>query len=172
MSLTKFGIAGTVIVNTDLMLIDGNSRLEKEIEKKSKFMWVSFPSRKLMPKEFKEMCAMYDFAVAGDIDLEEIDKDLGTEKSFFEDWNRDIPKALLANMGKGAPVDLAYPDEVQKDKNGKPMPTSDIRMIQVFFSSKQEKQFREMEEVIKKKFKVGNTTDVVFKAMLYATKGR
>ena len=44
LSLKKFGLAGTVVLNTDFTLIDGNSRLEEAKKEKQKTIWASFPN--------------------------------------------------------------------------------------------------------------------------------
>jgi len=103
-SLKLFGLAGTVVCNTDYSLIDGNSRLEEEQAKGAKKIWVSLPNRKLTPKEYQEMAAMYDFAKAGEVDMERIEKELGTKEDFFKKWGLEVPMHLLENMGKGAAV--------------------------------------------------------------------
>ena len=72
LSLKKFGLAGTVVLNTDFTLIDGNSRLEEAKKEKQKTIWASFPNRKLSPAEFKEMSALFDFAKAGEVDVDRI----------------------------------------------------------------------------------------------------
>lgn len=169
-SLKSFGIAGTVIVNTDLMLIDGNSRLEEMIAKGAKKIWVSYPNRRLTPKEFTEMSAMYDFAKAGEVDMARIEADLGTSADFFNKYKMTIPLSLLENLGKNAPIKgLEYPEE----GSGQASPEqSDILMVQLFFTVKQETEFRKMEEVLKKKLKTDNTTDTVFKALKAYTYGK
>jgi len=50
------------------------------------------------------MCAMFDFAVAGEVDVELIEQDLGTTKSFYEKWGMLMPIALLDRIGKSAQV--------------------------------------------------------------------
>lgn len=67
-SLTKFGLAGTMIANADMSLIDGHSRKKELIEKGRTEAWVSFPSRQLTDEEYKELNAMYDVAKAGEVD--------------------------------------------------------------------------------------------------------
>lgn len=160
-SLKSFGMAGTVVVNTDLCLIDGNSRLEEAKEKNEKAIWVSMPNRKLTPKEFTEMSAMFDFAKAGEVDMERIKKELGTHKEFYERYSMEVPLELLAGLG-GAPArskNLQFPEEVDVA-----VEVNDIKMVQLFFNTKQEAEFRKLEEGLKKKLKVDNTTDCVLKA--------
>lgn len=174
LSLKKFGLAGNCVCNWNgkygdkkkLVIVDGNSRLEDAKEKKEKLIWVSVPDRKLSPKEFVEMSAMFDFAKAGEVDLERIDSDLGTSDDFFTDWGREVPLALLEKMGSNAPVkdDLKYPEKKGKGGKAQEQVVADIRMVNLFFSDKQEAEFRKMEEVLKKKFKVNSTTETVFKA--------
>lgn len=108
-SLKQFGLAGNAVCNYSLKkdrfdLIDGNSRLEQAKEKKEKWMWISVPSRRLAPKEFKEMSAMFDFAKAGEVDVERIEQDLGTSKSFFDKWGMLVPMSVLDSIGKNAQV--------------------------------------------------------------------
>ena len=162
-SLNSYGLAGTVICNTDLTLIDGNSRLEQAKLAGEKKIWVSLPDRKLSPKEFQEMSAMYDVAKAGEVDMERIEKELGTTKQFYDNWmGGNVPMHLLDKMGGKASkaVELLYPEEGDKTS----LPVSDIKMVQLFFSDKQEKEFRILEAKLAKKFKTENTTDTVLKA--------
>jgi len=163
LSLKMFGLAGTVVVNTDLTLIDGNSRLIEAKEKGEKKIWVSIPNRRLTPKEFQEMSAMYDFAKAGEIDMERIEQDLGTSEDFYNKWKMSVPMHVLEKMGAKAPAGkFDYPEEGKEGEAE--LPVSDIKMVQLFFNNKQEAEFRKMEEKIKAKFKVTNTTDAVYAA--------
>lgn len=166
-SLKMFGLAGTVIVNTDLTLIDGNSRLIEAKEAGEKYMYVSMPSRKLTPKEFQEMSAMYDYAKAGEVDIERIEGELGTTEDFFKKWGMTVPMHLLDKLGnKSVNVeDLSLSSNVKKNKEQIVGDVSDIRMVNLFFSAKQEAEFRKIEEKLMKKFKTSNTTDTVFKAL-------
>lgn len=176
-SVNSFGMAGNVICNwvkqvgdtTALMLIDGNTRLQDALEKKENKIWVSVPDRKLSPAEFKEFSAMFDFAKAGEVDMERIQQDLGKTKDFYDKWGMQVPMGLLDNMGKNAPAmdKLEYPEEGQA---AAPQ-VSDIKMVQLFFSEKQEAEFRKMEDKLKSKYKLNNTTDTVFKAFKVLTKG-
>jgi len=167
-SLAKFGLAGTVVCNTDFTLIDGNSRLEQVKAKGQKNIEVSIPNRKLTPQEFKEMSAMFDFAKAGEVDLERIQGDLGTKADFYKQWDLQVPMHLLEKLGSKSKVGnngnsapgLQYPEEGE----GKELITSDSRMVQLFFNVKQEVEFRKIEEKLMKKFKTSNTTDTVLKA--------
>ncbi len=160
-SLKTYGLAGALVVNTDLTLIDGNSRWHEAKEAGEKTIEVSFPNRRLTPKEFKEMSAMIDYAKAGEIDETAIEQDLGDVKDFHKNWGREVPLERLAAMGKKSPKDLEYVEEV---KGKKAAPASAIKMVQFFFNEKQEAEFRKMEEVLKKRFKLESTTDVGLKA--------
>jgi hypothetical protein len=162
-SLSLFGIAGTVVVNTDLCLIDGNSRLEEARERGEKKIWVSVPDRKLSPKEFTEMSAMYDFAKAGEVDMDRIKGDLGSAKKFYEDWGMEVPLSLLDNLGANAPVDRQQAKELEYPENVVD-PEKAIVTVQLFFTAKEEREFRKIEEVLKKRFKVDSVTDCVLKA--------
>lgn len=121
-SLKAFGLAGNAVCNHSgkkgrYDLIDGNSRLEQAKERKEKWMWISVPSRKLTTKEFKEMSAMFDFAKAGEVDVERIEQDLGTSKDFFNRWGMLIPTRVLDTIGKTAQVTAAdFKPEKEKEK--------------------------------------------------------
>lgn len=168
-SLKMFGLAGTVVCNTDLSLIDGNSRVEEAKERGEKKIWVSMPNRKLTPKEYQEMAAMYDFAKAGEVDMERIEKELGTKEEFFKKWALEVPMHLLEGMGKGAPV-VAGKGKKTEVIDEAPLPVSDIKLVQLFFSAKQAVEFRKWEEKLLKKFKVDNTTDCVYQAFKHLAK--
>lgn len=170
-SLKQFGLAGNVVINTDFTLIDGNSRLEEARAKGEKKIWASLPNRKLTPKEFQEMSAMFDFAKAGEVDIERINQDLGSTEDFYKKWGMTIPLDMAAKMGKSAGravAELDYPEEGsgKKAKGEASAPeVSDIRMVQLFFSEKQEKEFRSIEQKLSAKFKASNTTEFVLKAL-------
>lgn len=175
-SLKLFGLAGNVVVNTDLTLIDGNSRVEEAVAAGDKKIWVSVPDRKLTPKEFNEMSAMYDFAKAGEVDIDSIQNDLGTREDFFRRWSMQIPPAMqerLAGMGKGATVkgvELEYPEEGE-GTSGKEDKMSDVRMIQIYLQGqKQEDEFRAMEDTLAVRYKSTNITDTVLMAFRELTK--
>ena len=110
-SLKSVGLAGNVVCNyagkfgdvNNLVLIDGNSRREEMVAQGKTKMWVSLPSRLLTPKEFKEFSAMMDFAKAGEVDMERIEKDLGTTEAFYEKYSMSVPGKLLESLGKKAP---------------------------------------------------------------------
>lgn len=161
-SMKLFGNASTVIVNTDFHLIDGNSRLEEEKKKGTKKMWVMWPSRKLTPKEYTEFSAMFDFAKAGEVDMDRIEKELGTTEDFYKKWKTNVPLHLLNKMGAKSPIkELEYPEE--GDTNKAEPKVSDSKIVQLFFTNKTEAEFRKIEERLMKKFKVDNTTDLVLK---------
>lgn len=168
-SLKKFGLAGTVVCNTDLTLIDGNSRLEQEKEKGTKRMTVSVPSRKLSPQEFKEMSAMFDFAKAGTVDEERIEGDLGETKDFYEKWNLTIPKRFLDKIGKAKVQEYEKTKDIKKrlkesEKVGTEQNLNDIVLVQLLFRGQaQAEVFRRHEERLMKKFKTRSTTETVLK---------
>lgn len=166
--LKAFGLAGTIVVNTDYTLIDGNSRVEEEKAKGRKKIWVSYPNRKLSVKEFKEMSALFDHARAGDVDTESIEADLGTTKDFYSKYKMAVPMHILNKMGAKALAELEYPEEGKR--KGIEARESDSKMVQFFFSSKQEADFRKMEVMLMKRFKVNNTTDLVLKVYKHVMK--
>lgn len=89
-SLAKFGLAGTIICNTDLTIIDGHSRKKELIEAGIEEVWISKPDRKLSSKDYKEFNAIIDLAKAGDSDLKLIEQEF--TEIFFEEW--DIEKNI------------------------------------------------------------------------------
>lgn len=162
-SMKKFGNAGSVTVNLDGTLINGNSRWEREKAKGVKKLWAMTPDRQLSPKDFQEFAAMFDFATAGKVDTDRILKELGTHESFFKQWGVEMPFDLLEKMGSKADMNgLEYPDTNVKG-NGKEEQVKDIRMVQIFFTVTQEEKFRKMEIELRKRFMVKTTTDLVFK---------
>lgn len=181
-SLSKFGRAGTVVVNPALKsgkydLIDGNSRWQEVMDRNpNEVMEVSIPNRKLTSTEYKEMSAMFDFAKAGEVDEQRIMGDLGTSKDFYEKWGLEIPMEILEKMGKKANmVDLEYPEEGKgnkKAKKGETPEVSGMRLVQAFFTDQQEMEFRKLEEKFSKKMGTDNTTDFIFQCVKFATKNK
>lgn len=159
-SLKQFGLAGTVVVNTDLTLIDGNSRLEEMAKRKLKHIWVSIPDRKLSPKEFSEMCAVFDYSVAGDVDIERIERDYGDHTDFLKRYGMTVSMERMSKLGANAKV-AKFPE---KGKAGKEPEVTDIKMVQLFFTNKQEEEFRRIEEKLMRRYKTSNTTETVLKA--------
>lgn len=163
-SLNKFGLAGTAVVNTDMFLIDGNSRLEEAKKRKQKRMWVSMPSRKLTPKEFKEMSAMFDFAKAGEVDVDRIKGELGTAKKFYEEWGLEVPMELLKTLGSNAKVER----QVISKGNGQPLPepSKDVQlMLTLFYTETQQKEFVKLVAKHGKRFKSEDLSVIVFKVL-------
>lgn len=68
-SLSKYGLAGTIPVNLDMMIIDGHKRKDELLDQKVEEVWVSVPNRMLTEKEYKEMNALFDLAKAGEPDI-------------------------------------------------------------------------------------------------------
>jgi hypothetical protein len=94
-SLSKFGLAGTLIVNKDLTLIDGHSRKLDLQAKGIKEVWVTVPDRQLTDKEYKELNAVYDLAKAGEVDTMTIEAML--EDEVLDEWDLehdDSPKKI------------------------------------------------------------------------------
>lgn len=82
-SLGKFGLAGTMPVNQDMMIIDGHSRKAQLIEAGIEEVWVSMPSRLLTEKEYKEMNAVFDIVKAGDPDYSKMTEEI------IDEWVTD-----------------------------------------------------------------------------------
>lgn len=171
-SLNKYGLAGTAVVTRNpknrkrWVLIDGNSRHDEAVGRKEVWMNVSRPSRDLNPAEFKEMSAMFDFAKAGEVDVEGIEKDLGTHKKFFEAWGLNVPLHLLDNIGRKGMVERGEGKvNPKKQKAIEAVTMSDISLVQLSFTLAQVKAFRDMEVKLVKKWKTGSTMETVLKAM-------
>jgi gluconate kinase len=175
-SLKLFGLAGNVVVNAKdakgkYNLIDGNSRLVEAKEKGQKKMWVSYPSRKLTPEEFKEMSAMFDFAKAGEVDEEMIKGDLGKTKEFFDRWNWVVPKELKESLDKmGSKKETVMVESAgKKGKEKKEVVKEEEFQINLFFTQAKEAEFRKMEEMCAKHFSTESTSETIFEALRYCT---
>lgn len=174
-SLQLFGLAGTVVCNTDLSLIDGNSRLQEAKERGEKKIYVSVPNRKLTPTEYREMAAMYDFAKAGEVDMDRIEQDLGTKEDFFKKWNLQVPTRLLEAMGKKASKTVLEQSKKRSKaaEEGEAVNFDAPKTLTVFFNSGKElEQFRQWEDKLAAKFKTDNTSDTVIRAMRYVVHGK
>ena len=163
--LKSFGIAGTVVVDTNMVLIDGNSRVEEEKAAGTKKLWVSYPDRKMTSKEFAEMSALFDFAKAGDVDTERIQGDLGKTKDFYKRFNMEIPKRMLDKLGAKQLNDYKAEKKEKKDATLPEQNLAGIMLVQLFFSEKQHAEFRELEELWMKKFKSKRTEETILKVM-------
>lgn len=176
-SLKQYGRAGTIVCNYApkgrFVIIDGNSRIEAAKERKEKYVEISVPSRQLTAKEFKEMSAMFDFAKAGEVDVERIEGDLGTSQGFFKSWNLNIPLHLLSNIGKTAKgsVEVA-PGKIsaKKTKALQEVKASEMRLVQLSFTEQEERLFREAELVLIKRWATSSTMATVLRAMQTAIK--
>lgn len=168
-SLKSFGLASNVVCNwigkvgdvKKLVLIDGNSRLEEAIANKLKSIWVSVPDKKLSDSEYKEFCAMYDFASAGTVDMNRIEEELGTTKAFFDKYGLEVPMEKLDQLGARSGKGPALKDT----KEITPPVEIDEYPVTLFFNKKQEAEFRKIEERLKVKLKTISTSDTVLKAL-------
>lgn len=174
-SLKSYGLASSVSCNwhkafgdlKHLMLIDGNSRVEEEKANGTKKIWVAVPSRKLSAKEFQEMSAMLDAAVAGEVDMERIQGDLGKTKDFYAKWNLPVPRNLLDKEGARKMTEYQETKtEKKKAAVAKITPDqnlNDMVMIQLVYNPKQSDEFRKHEERLHKKLKTKTTAELVLK---------
>lgn len=171
-SLKQFGMAGTVVINTDFVLIDGNSRIREAKEKGEKTIWASMPTRTLTPKEFKEMSAMFDYAVAGEVDTERILQDLGQTEDFRSKWGMLVPKHLLETLGSKAVIPEAVKGgsskKQTKEEKESLQPTD--YLITLSFSEADEATFRKLENKMVAKYKTATTAETVMKALKLALK--
>lgn len=164
-SVESYGLAGVVILNTDYTLIDGNTRIEKAKELGEKKIWASIPDRKLTPKEFTEFAAMYDFAKAGEVDIERIKDELGSTESFFKSWGIDIPmkaQESLKNLETQKIQPRVKKEEAFKELNYKPLTLS--------FNVKDADEYLSIAESLYKHFKTDNLTDLSLLALRYVRK--
>lgn len=167
-TLKTYGLAGTVVCNwggkygdtKNIILVDGNSRVEEELASGTKTIEASLPDRILTPAQYKEFSAMIDFAKAGEVDMERIEKELGTTKSFYESYHLEPPPEMLAKMGANAPKG-PKPTIQTEDKI---VVETDERTVTLFFTTKQEAEFRKLETRLKDKYKTTNTSDTVLRA--------
>ncbi len=170
-SVDSYGLAGTVILNADFTLIDGNTRVDKAKELGQKKIWASMPDRKLTLKEFTEFAAMYDMARAGEVDILRIKEELGTTDSFFKKWGMDVPEVALAKLAameeKEAVVNPTSKRAIAE--TAKEIP---LRPITLLFTAEEAKRFLEMAEAMYKRFKTDNVTDLAMKVMEYVKKAK
>jgi len=152
-SVESYGLAGSVILNADFTLIDGNTRLEKAKEMKLKKIDASMPDRKLTPKEFKEFSAMYDMARAGEVDIMRIKNELGDTGSFFKKWGFELPdKHLEEPEAKHTTASK----EIHPKKIDAEIETVRITLL---FKNGQAEEFIRLAESMYKALKVDNVTD-------------
>lgn len=114
--LSKFGLAGTLIANTDMTIIDGHKRRQQLLSEGITHAFVSFPSRKLTEKEYKELNSLFDLAKAGDPDMMMIEETLGEEimeeYGLTDDDKVDIkPKEVELKPFKRTHILLSFPPE-------------------------------------------------------------
>lgn len=168
-SVSSFGLAGSVILNKDFTLIDGNTRWEKAKQLGEKYVDASMPDRQLTPKEFKEFSALFDLARAGEVDVLRIKEELGTTKSFFEKWGLEMPEVALNKLAK-----LEEQDKVVNPTNARNIPEASkevsLRPISLLFTPEESKLYIEIAESLYKKFKVDNVTDLSMAVIKFAKK--
>lgn len=157
-SVEKYGLAGTVILNKDFTLIDGNTRWEKAKDKKLKKIDASMPDRQLTKKEFTEFAAMYDFARAGEVDIDRIKNELGTSEEFFQLWNVTLPKESIvkleemeANEGKINPTQAKTKNDYKE---------TELSRITLLFNKDEYQEYIQIAESLYARFKVDNITDL------------
>lgn len=168
-SIEKYGLAGAVILNLDMELIDGNTRWEKAKEKKLKFIDASIPNRKLTPKEFNEFSAMYDMARAGEVDVLRIKQELGTSDDFFEQWGFPLPKLALEKLAELERNEAVVNPTAARpiSEKAKEIPTSRITLL---FTKDEADEFLRIAEALHPKFKTDNVTDLALKVFQFVKK--
>jgi hypothetical protein len=167
-SIEKFGLAGTVILNTDLTLIDGNTRWEDAKAKKLKFINATIPDRKLTPKEFVEFSAMYDAARAGEVDITRIKNELGTSDQFFKDWGFTMPPKAVEALKKLEENEPITPRTV----NGKQVKPEELATskLTLMFTKAEADEYLRIAESLYTIFKVDNVTDLSLAALKFVQK--
>jgi hypothetical protein len=161
-SMKSFGLAGSVILNSDMTLIDGNTRWEQAKKEKHKKIWASIPSRKLTPKEFQEFSAMYDYARAGEVDLLRIKNEMGDTKSFFKKWGLEMPKEVLENLAEMEKAEgkvIATAKSLEKEQPSK----DETKPLTLLFTVEENNTVLRKAESLYAKYKVDNITDLVYK---------
>lgn len=84
-SLSMFGLAGTIICNTDpafpgkYLIVDGHSRVREQKDKGTKQIWISLPDRPLTKDEYDKMNALFDVAKASEPDRFMIEQIVGDD---------------------------------------------------------------------------------------------
>lgn len=163
-SIDSYGLAGSVIINTDYELIDGNTRLEKAKELGHKKIAASIPNRKLTPKEFSEFSAMYDMARAGEVDVLRIKEELGTTAAFFKKWGMELPGTALNKLAE-LEKNEAVVNPTASRKIAEAAKEIALRPIQLLFRSEEAAEYIKLAESMYARFKVDNVTDLSLKAL-------
>lgn len=118
-SLNKFGLADSLIANSNGDLINGHSRKRELLELGVTEAYVSFPSRELTQSEYDELNTVYDEARAGDLDMFIASKVL--EEGMLEEWdlfgsNEKRGKGQKNGQNKEAAPEAKYPLVAQYDE--------------------------------------------------------
>ena len=168
-SVTAYGLAGSVILNADFTLIDGNTRVDKAKEMGMKKVWASMPDRKLTPKEFTEFAAMYDMARAGEVDVLRIKEELGTTESFFKKWGFELPEVALKNL-----AELEKKEAVINPTSARTITEAEkaiqTRPITLLFTVPEAAEYLELCEQLYAPLKVNNVTDATLAVTRIAAK--
>lgn len=166
-SVENYGLAGSVIINTDYTLIDGNTRLEKAKEMGMKKIFASMPSRKLTAKEFTEFAAMYDMARAGEVDIKRIKDELGTTEAFFKKWGIEMPKVALNKL---AELELQEKVINPTKKRDTSIQVAATRQLTLIYTAEEADRLIALAESLYPKLKVDNLSDAVLKLFTNAKK--
>jgi len=158
-SLERYGMAGSLILNKDLTLINGNSRWEKALKTNVEWLECSVPDRMLTAKEFTEFAAMFDFAVAGEVDILRIKEELGTTDSFFKAWGLPVPsKTAISKLAElEAKEGVINPTQAKAKAGPKEIATSRITLL---FLKDEYDEYLHLAESLYSHFKVDNVTDL------------
>ncbi len=166
-SVDNYGLAGSVILNLDLTLIDGNTRVEQAKKMGMKKIAASIPSRKLTAKEFTEFSAMYDMARAGEVDVKRIKDELGTTASFFKKWGIEIPKVSLNKLAEMEMQDKVINPTAKRDVTVKEISTRQLTLI---YTSEEAEFVVNTAESLYSKLKVDNLSDLMIRLVKDAKK--
>jgi len=163
-SVDNYGLAGSVIINMDYTLIDGNTRCEQAKAMGMKKIFASIPNRKLTSKEFTEFAAIYDMARAGEVDMKRIKDELGTTASFFKKWGIEMPTVALNKLAA-----LEMQNNIITPNSGKSKEKEkilDSRQLTLVYTSEEAKQVLAIAESLFAKLKVDNLSDAVLKVFI------
>lgn len=159
-SVSNYGLAGAVILNSDFTLIDGNTRVDKARELGHTKIWASMPNRKLLWQEFQEFVAMYDLARAGDVDLIEIKKQLGATKDFFKRWGIEIPEEALSRLDEMEKNENVISPTEKVVKGVQVTQDTTLQPISLIFTTQEAARYIKMAEGLYERFGVFNVTEL------------
>lgn len=163
-SMKDYGLAGSIVINLDGTLINGNSRWKKELDRGAKYISASYPSRMLSPKEFKEFAAIFDHAVAGTVDTKRMVDEMGSHKDFLKKFGIEVTKTALNKLAELEKVDTVK-NPTQNRKIDPKLQQLETRQLTLVYSNEEAEDVIELAEGLYDKLKVDNLSDLVYKLL-------